>query len=92
MASATAIVRRADRNLISENGGPLSITFNWVKSLLYRMGFVKRRGSTAMKMIVNNFESIKEQFVLHKVLPHCRLIISDGSRIKMERNCGDVGD
>ena len=64
MASATAIVRRADRNLLSENGGPISITVNWAKSLLYRMGFVKRRGSTAMKMTVSNFESVKEQFLL----------------------------
>ena len=45
MASATAIVRRADRNLLSEYGGPILITANWAKSLLYRMGFVKRRGS-----------------------------------------------
>ena len=64
MASATAIVRRADRNLLRENGGPISITVNWAKSLLYQMGFVKRRGSTAMKMTVSNFESVKEQFLL----------------------------
>ena len=64
MAAATAIVRRADRNLLSENGGPIDITVNWAKSLLYRMGFVKRRGSTAMKMTVTNFERIKEQFLL----------------------------
>ena len=63
MAAATAIVRRADRNLLSENGGPIDITVNWAKSLLYRMGFVKRRGSTAMKMTVENFETIKEQFL-----------------------------
>ena len=64
MASATAIVRRADRNLLSENGGPIYITVNWAKSLLYRMGFVKRRGSTAMKMTVSNFSCVKEQFLL----------------------------
>jgi hypothetical protein len=63
MASATAIVRRTDRNL-SENGGPICITVNWAKSLLYRMGFIKRRGSTAMKMTVNNFESVKGLFLL----------------------------
>ena len=63
MAAATEIVRRADRNLLSENGGPIDITVNWAKSLLYRMGFIKRRGSTAMKMTVANFEMIKEQFL-----------------------------
>ena len=44
MAAATAIVRRADRNLLVENGGPISITTNWAKSLLYRLNCVKRRG------------------------------------------------
>ena len=63
MAAATAIVRRTDRNLLSENGGPIDITVNWAKSLLYRMGYVKRRGSTAMKITVANFETIKEQFL-----------------------------
>ena len=41
MATATAIVRKADRNLLGENGGPINITSNWLKSLLYRMNFVK---------------------------------------------------
>ena len=64
-ATATAILRRANRNLLSENGGPIDITVNWAKSLLYRMGFVKRRGSTAMKMTIENFETIKEQFLFN---------------------------
>ena len=42
MAAATGIIRRSNRNLLSENGGPISITSNWAKSLLYRMNFVKR--------------------------------------------------
>ena len=73
MAAATAIMRRADRNLLSENGGPIDITVNWAKSLLYRMGFVKRRGSTAMKMTVTNFERIKEQFLLDRQLSRCKM-------------------
>ncbi len=64
MAAATAIVRRADRNLLAENGGPITITNNWAKSLLYRMNFVKRRGSSTAKLTVTNFEAIKEQFVI----------------------------
>ncbi len=63
MASATAIVRRAERNLISENQGTITITANWAKSLLYRKNFVKWRGSTAMKMTPENFDSIKEHFI-----------------------------
>ena len=51
MAAATAIVRKGDRNLLSENGGPITITKNWAKSLLRRMNFVKRRGSSTAKII-----------------------------------------
>lgn len=54
MAAATTIIRRADRNLLAENGGPIMITNNWVKSLLYRLNFVKRRGSSTSKMMVEN--------------------------------------
>ena len=64
MAAATAIVRKADRNLLAENGRSITITSNWAKSLLYRMNFVKRRGSSTAKMTVMNFEAVKEQFVL----------------------------
>ena len=44
-------------------GEGIDITVNWAKSLLYRMGFIKRRGSTTMKMTVSDFEIIKEQFL-----------------------------
>lgn len=64
MAAATAIVRKADRNLLEENGGPITITNNWAKSLLYRMNFVKRRGSSTAKLTVANFEAVKEQFII----------------------------
>ena len=64
MAAATAIVRKADRNLLGENGGPITITNNWAKSLLYRMNFVKRRGSSTAKLTVANFETLKEQFII----------------------------
>ena len=47
MAAATAIVR-SDRNLLSENGGSISITPNWAKFLLCRLNFVKRKGSSTM--------------------------------------------
>ena len=64
MAAATAIVRKSERNLLAENGGPITITSNWAKSLLYRMKFVKRRWSSMAKMTVANFEAVKEQFLI----------------------------
>ncbi|SMN02226.1 hypothetical protein SPONN_625 [uncultured Candidatus Thioglobus sp.] len=60
IAAATAIVRQTDRNLLVENGGPIALTTNWAKSLLYRMKFVKRKGSTSHKVSVTNFEELKK--------------------------------
>lgn len=39
------------------------ITANWAKSLLYRLNFVKR-GSSASKISVTNFQELKEQYLL----------------------------
>ena len=64
MTAATAIVRKSDRNPLAGNGGPITITSNWAKSLLGRMNFVRRRGSSTAKMTVTNFEAVKEQFLL----------------------------
>ena len=58
VAAATAIVRKADRNLLAEHGGPITITKDWVN-------FVKRRGSSTAKMPVANFEAVKEQFIIN---------------------------
>ena len=49
--------------LLIENGGPLSLTTNWAKSLLYRMNFVKRKGCSTTKQMVHDFESIKVNFL-----------------------------
>ena len=65
MAAATAIVRKADKSSIAENGGHITITNKWAKSLLYRMNFVKRRGSSTAKLTVVNFEAVKEQFIIN---------------------------
>ena len=54
VAAATAIIRKADRNLLAEHGGSITITKDWAKSLLFRINFVKRRGSS----------TAKEQFVI----------------------------
>ena len=63
IAVATAIVRKEDRNLLVENGGPIMLTKNWARSLLCRLNFVKRRGSFAAKIMVKNFDEVKEQFL-----------------------------
>ena len=48
--TATAIVRKADSNVLAENGGPITVMSNWAKSILYMMNFVKRRGSSTAKI------------------------------------------
>ena len=64
VAAATAIIRRADHNLLAENGRPITLTTDWTKFLLHRMTFVKRRGSSAAKMTVTNFNEVREEFLL----------------------------
>jgi len=42
MASAEGIVIHHDSNLLASNGGHITISKDWAKSLLHRMGYVKR--------------------------------------------------
>ena len=64
MACAEGIVRSKDSNLLCSNGGHIFLTKDWAKSLLRRMGLVKRRASTKSKVSVENFEELKEQYLL----------------------------
>ena len=81
MAAARAIVRKYNPGLLTDEStgeeGPITITSNWAKSLLYRMKFVKRRGSTTTKYLVGDFESIKCQFLADIVMVKTLLEIPD---------------
>ena len=59
-----SIVKNHDKHLLASNGGHIMLTRDWAKSLLCRLGFVKRRGSTAAKITVTNFEELKDQYLL----------------------------
>ena len=61
MAAAEGIVMHHDANLLAKNGGPIVITKHWVRALLTRMCFVKRRGNTKAKVGVPEFEQLKAQ-------------------------------
>ena len=63
IAAAKAIIRKYNPQLLVDDEGPITITSDWAKSLLYRMHFVKRRGSTTTKQLVDDFEAIKMQFL-----------------------------
>ena len=45
-------------------GGPIDITKSWAKSLLTRMGYVKRKACSTAKVESLSFEELKEQFLL----------------------------
>ena len=60
MAAATGIVQFCDSNLLSINGGPMSIIKTCAKSLLSRMHFVKRCATTKKpKITTTDFEAGK---------------------------------
>ena len=59
IATAEGIITSMDGNLLACNGGGISLTKDWAKSLLHRMGMVKRRASTKAKVSVDEFEKLK---------------------------------
>ena len=63
IAVGKAVVRKFDASMLLENDGPLSLTTNWAKSLLYRMNFVKRKGCSTAKPTIHGFETIKADFL-----------------------------
>ncbi len=58
-AAAVGMAKNHDANLLEVNGGHIS----WAKGLLRRMGYVKRRANTKSKVLVEEFEALKTQFV-----------------------------
>ena len=49
--------------LLEDRRGPLSINKSWAKSFLYRMGFVKCKGTITFKVTPENFDSLKNTFL-----------------------------
>ena len=64
IATAKGIITSVDANLLACNGGGISLTKDWAKSLLHRMGMVKRRASAKAKVSVDEFEKLKAEFFL----------------------------
>ena len=63
MAAAKGVVGARKPELLTEHGGHIEIARGWAKSLLSRMGYVKRKGSNAGKVSVSCFEEIQEMFL-----------------------------
>ena len=63
MAAARGIILSKNRALLQEYRGHISIEKSWARSLLIRMKFVKRKGSTAAKLPPADFEQVKSEFL-----------------------------
>lgn len=70
------IVNATDKQLLSENGGPLTLTKTWAFSRLKRMNMVKRIGSCTVKTFISDadFEKRKEGY-LSKI---CKAVTDHG--------------
>ena len=64
IACGDGIVRSKDANLLAINGGSITLSKDWAKYILKRMGWVKRRASSKAKVMVENFGQVKEDFLL----------------------------
>ena len=63
VATARGIVLNKDANLLYSNGGGIKLTDEWAKSLLSRMGYVKRKACSKAKVDVEQFEKLKKDFL-----------------------------
>ncbi|CAC5413807.1 unnamed protein product [Mytilus coruscus] len=63
MAAAEAIVTKFARHRLERYGGHITITSSFAKSLLRRMGFVKRKGTKAVKHLPNDFDEIRQEYI-----------------------------
>ena len=90
LAAAEGIVSATERSPLRQHGGSLVLTKAWAKSLLIRMGFVKRKCSTSAKLPVSEFEKRKEQYlsdiraeVIMNDIPPCLVINWDQTAIHL---------
>lgn len=62
-AAAEGILLSQDRTRLQQFGGPATLSSTWAKSLLKRMNFTQRRGTTKAKVSVKEFEKVKTEFL-----------------------------
>ena len=61
IAGAMGIIKKTNPALLENN--PELLSKSWAKSVLIRMGYVKRRGTTTAKINPDNFENLRETFL-----------------------------
>lgn len=90
MAAARGITASRNPGLLREHGGHIEITKAWAKSLLMRMGYVKRKCSNAGKVSVSRFKEVQEDFladikaeVVMNEIPHDLIFNWDQTAIQL---------
>ena len=63
IGTITGILCSTDSSLLLENGGTINVDKEVARRLLYRMQFVKRRGTTKAKVKPSDFQALKSQFL-----------------------------
>ena len=63
IAIGKGVVMRHNKFLLSEFGGHVSLMSHWAESILHRMKFVKRRGSTKVCVLGDAFDLVKQTFL-----------------------------
>ena len=64
MAAARGILRKCNRSMLAENGGPIQLNRHWAHSLLKRMNFVQRKATTSLsKLTMTDFKKRKREFL-----------------------------
>ena len=85
----TAITIASAHGVVLSHGEHIDLSKHWAKSFVQRMGFVKHKGTTKSKVAVDDFEAIKEQFLIDvksvvemNEIPHSLIINWDQTGIK----------
>ena len=63
VATTKGVISAKNPTLLLENGGHLDVTSSYAKSVLKRMGYVKRKCSNAGKVTMERFEEAQEEFL-----------------------------
>ena len=63
VAGAHGIVKSMDRTRLVGFGGHADLNVSWAKSLLKRMNFTKRRGTTKSTIPIEAFNRVKKEFL-----------------------------
>jgi len=58
-ASARGIIQKRDGRMLAENGGHVLLTKDWAHYLLLRMGHVKRKANSKIKITADNFKELR---------------------------------